>query len=116
MFIKMMTNETMIKIQTHAVSTTINFVRGLINEEEEERDDTHKNTKIMNTYSSSLFTTLANLLKKAMQDNYEPLQEEVLALLSIAASIMEKDFTAYYSIFMPMMLEILNNVGMTTIQ
>jgi hypothetical protein len=116
MFINMMTKETLIKIQTHAVSTTINFTQGLINEEEGEKEETNKNTKIMNTYAQSLFTTLANLLKKAMQDNYEPLQEEVLSLLSTTASIMEKDFTSYYSVFMPMMLEILNNVGMTNMQ
>jgi hypothetical protein len=49
-----------------------------------------------------------------MQESYEPLQEEVLNLLSISASIMDKDFHAYYEMFMPMMLEILANVGMST--
>jgi hypothetical protein len=29
---------------------------------------------------------------------------------------LEKDFAQYYNEFMPMMLEILNNVGMTTIE
>ena len=54
------------------------------------------------------------LLKKSMQTNYEPMQEEVLNLLSCIANIIEKDFAPYYTIFMPMMLEILTNVGMTT--
>ena len=35
---KMMSGETLIKIQTHAVSTLINFVRGLNEEEDDEEN------------------------------------------------------------------------------
>lgn len=37
---KMMSGETLIKIQTHAVSTLINFVRGLNEEEDDEENGT----------------------------------------------------------------------------
>ena len=37
MLIKMMNEEALIKLQAHAVSTTINFARGLIDEETDER-------------------------------------------------------------------------------
>lgn len=72
-FINMMTNETLIKLQTHTVSTTINFVKGLLNEDEDEEEENKKVSKIMLSYSESLFNTLSLLLRKAMQENYEPL-------------------------------------------
>jgi len=84
-------------------------------EDDEDKEDTNKNKKIMMMYVNELFTSLANLLKKAMITNYEPLQEEVLNLLSVVATIIEKEFVPFYSVFMPMMLEILANVGMNTI-
>lgn len=46
-----MNTETMIKIQTHAVSTIINFARGLINEEEEDETSANNGSKIMQIYS-----------------------------------------------------------------
>ena len=70
----------------------------------------------MNIYAKNLFASLINLLKLSMTQNYEPLQEEVMNLLSMTASIIEKDFAPYYTQFMPLMLEILNNVGVTTMQ
>ena len=51
-----------------------------------------------------------------MVENYEPLQEEVMNLLSLTATLIDQDFAVYYSEFMPMMLEILTKVGMTTMQ
>lgn len=113
--IQMMNNETVIKMQTHAASTAINFVKGLIDEEEEEEVETTNTSKtIMLIYAKDLFNTLTNLLKKAMIENYEPLQEEVLNLLSVTATLIENDFSQYYSTFMPMMVEILQNIGTTT--
>jgi hypothetical protein len=43
--------------------------------------------------------------------NNEPLQEEVISLLSCMASIIDKDFAKYYNDFMPMMIEILTVIG-----
>jgi hypothetical protein len=108
MLTKIMNEESLIKMQTHSVSTMINFAKGLLDEDD--------GSKILMKYAKSLFSSLISLLKKAMNENYEPLQEEVINLIKISASILEKDFAQYYNEFMPMMLEILNNVGMTTIE
>lgn len=108
---KMMATESMIKIQTHAVSATINFARGLT--EEDEDDETTNGDKIMAIYAQQLFENLVVLLKKGIDENYEPLQEEVMNLLSVVASLIEGQFAQFYNQLMPMMIQILNNVVMT---
>lgn len=70
---KMMAQETLIKVQTHAVSTVINFARGLNNEDEEEEDNGVNGQKIMENYQAELFQGLVVLLKKGIDTNYEPL-------------------------------------------
>lgn len=69
--LKCMNEESLIKLQCHAVSTVINFTKGLVNEDEEE--DSKKSTNIIELYSKELFTSLIVLLNKAMLQNYEPL-------------------------------------------
>jgi hypothetical protein len=108
--IKAMNEEALIKLQCHAVSTVINFAKGLSDDDEE--DDTKKSIKIIELYSKQLFTTLVTLLNKAMQQNYEPLQEEVINLLSVVSSLIEGEFAQYYNDFMPFMLQILTRVDM----
>lgn len=72
--IKMMNEEALIKMQTHAVSTVINFANGLHSEEdEEEGEEENNNTEIIKIYSTNLFESLINLLKKGIEQNYEPL-------------------------------------------
>jgi hypothetical protein len=112
---KIMATETMIKVQTHAVSTVINFVRGLT-EEEEDDDKTVMGTKIMENYQATLFEGLVVLLKKGIDENYEPLQEEVMNLLSVMASLIQGEFAKFYDQLMPMMTQILSNVAMTNMQ
>ena len=46
---KMMATESLLKIQTHAVSTIINFARGL-NETEDDEESTVSGGKIMESY------------------------------------------------------------------
>ena len=73
MLVKIMNEEQILKLKTHAVSTMINFAKGLIDEDEEEVEETKKTEKIMNHYTKNLFSSLINLLKQAMTENYEPL-------------------------------------------
>jgi importin-5 len=70
---KMMATETMLKVQTHAVSATINFTRGLTTEDDEEEEQGNTGTKIMSMYAQPLFENLVTLLKKGINENYEPL-------------------------------------------
>lgn len=64
--IKMMNSEELLKMKTQAVSTMINFVRGFINDDENEEDENNNANKIMEIYSKDLFLTLVSLLKQAM--------------------------------------------------
>jgi len=58
---------------------------------------------------------LTELLKKAIQEKYEPLQEEVMNLLNVSASLIEEQFSKYFKSFLPLMYEILDNVESTTV-
>ena len=67
MLVKMMGSESILKMKTHSVSTMINFVRGFVNEEEdEEHNESNSGTKIMSMYSSDLFLALIALLKEGI--------------------------------------------------
>lgn len=61
-------------------------------------------------YSKDILLSLAALLKKGIQNNYEPLQSESMQLLSTIASVITNEFGTYYNDFMPLMTEILMNV------
>lgn len=52
--IKMMSEETLLKMKTHAVSTMINFTRGFLNTDEDEEEPV-KGEKILALYSKDLF-------------------------------------------------------------
>ena len=113
-FLNMMTTEQTLKIQTHVVSTIINFAKGLMTEDEDEETTDASSTKLMEAYSKTLFENLIALLKKGMEQNYEPLQEEVMNLLSVVAAIIDTEFSKYYSVLVPIMTDILRNVPSTT--
>lgn len=108
-------NETTLKVQTHGISCMINFTSGLIQEDENEIDDTKKSSEILNLYSDSIFTSLITNLEKGIQQKYEPMQEEVMNLLNISATLIEDQFSKYFSKFMPLMIEILDNVESKTV-
>jgi hypothetical protein len=109
--LKMMASEPLIKMQTHAVSTVINFVNGLNSQDDEEDDDT-----IIRLYSQQLFAILVELLKKGIEQSYEPLQEETMNLLSAVAQLIGKEFAKYYDDLMPLMMQILANIGTANMQ
>ena len=114
--LNIITNEKCLKIQTHAISCMINFTNGLIQEDENEINDTKKSSEILNLYSDQLFTSLIENLKKGIQENYEPLQEEVMNLINVSATLIEDQFGKYFNAFMPLMVEILDNVEGKTLQ
>ena len=112
----MMDTEPLLKMKTHAVSTTINFVKGLLEGDEEEEENSTANSKIMESYQVTLFEYIVALLGKALSENYEPLQEEVMSLLSVVASLIEGAFSSYFNNLIPLMMQILNNVGTANMQ
>lgn len=85
----------------------MNFAKGFLDEDE---DSEQKSSTIMVGYSKDLLMSLAALLKKGIQNNYEPLQSESIQLLATIATVIQSDFGTYYNDFMPLMTEILMNV------
>ena len=114
--ISIMKDEKILKIQSHAVSCMINFTSGPIQQDENEIEETTKSSEFMSGYADQLYQTLTDLLKKAIHEKYEPLQEEVMNLLNISANLLEEQFSKYFNTFLPLMIEILDNVEGKTVQ
>jgi len=68
----------------------------------------------MGNYTKPLLQALVELLKKGIQAKHEPLQTEVLNVLHSICSVILSDFGVYYNDFMPLMTDILQNVGLET--
>jgi len=108
-----MLTEPLIKIQTQATATVLSFVTGLLNEDDEAEEEVDAK-EILAPYSKQLLQALVALLQKGIQQNYEPLQTEALQLLSSVAQVLLEEFSVYYNDFIPLMQEILEKVGQTT--
>ena len=113
--LNMISTEKILKLQTHAISCMINFTQGLIQEDDNEINDTKKSSEILTLYADQLFSSLHENLRKGIQEKYEPLQEEVMNLLNVSATLIEEHFAKYFAKFMPLMVEILDNVEGKTI-
>jgi hypothetical protein len=105
--------EPLIKMQTQATATVLSFVTGLLNEDDEAEEEVDAK-EILAPYSKQLLQALVALLQKGIQQNYEPLQTEALQLLSSVAQVLLEEFSVYYNDFIPLMQEILEKVGQTT--
>jgi len=111
--INLMMNEQNQKMRTQATSVVLNVVQGMVNEAENEEDDVD-GREILKPFVADLLRALVELLKHSIQSKYEPLQSEVLNVLHSVCSVILADFGVYFNDFMPMMKEILSNVGNIT--
>ena len=114
--LKMMKEEEYVKLQTRATSAMVNFVRGLIDESGDAEDRNEENAKILEPYADALMETLYVLFGQSEAKNYAPLQEEVLSLLSCAASVIQSKFSKYYQSFMPALKQIVASAPRETQQ
>ncbi|CDW84107.1 importin beta- [Stylonychia lemnae] len=115
--VKLMQDEQLIKLRKQATSAMVNFVRGLINEEDDVEDKSHLvNAQVLEPYADDLVNTISMLFEQSLQSNYPPLQEEVLGLLSCLANVLETKFAQYYGRFMPGLKQILATVPWETQQ
>jgi len=74
-----------------------------------------KSSEILEAYSDDMFQELINNLTLSVDAGYEPLQEQVMNLINVSASLLEDDFSKYFNSFLPLMIKILQNVeGKTT--
>lgn len=83
------------------------FVRGLIQEDAMEIEEAKKSSEILQAYSDDLFQELVNNLTLSVDAGYEPLQEQVMNLINVSASLLEEHFAKYFNCFLPLMIKIL---------
>jgi hypothetical protein len=102
------------KLRTQAVHCLYQFTSGLIEEDKNEIDETKKSSDIMLAYYGPLFESLVTNLTKAVDENYEPMQEQVMNLLNASATLIEEKFADYFNQFMPLMEKIIDNVDSKT--
>ena len=104
----LMVNEPLLKMQTQATSAVLNFISGMTTDDEtDDKEEPIDAKELMKDYSKKLLENLVHLLRKGIQEKYEPLQTECLNVLSAVCAVILDDFSAYYNEFMPMMTEIL---------
>jgi hypothetical protein len=116
MLLKMMESEVSLKMRTHAVSCTINFVSGLTDEDEDEREEIKKESSVLSKYSDALLNGMTGLMDVAVTQQYEPLLLESLNLVAVIATLIEKEFAVYYQKFMPVLKTLMSQLPAQTQQ
>lgn len=113
--VRLMKEESHLKMQTQAVCVLTAFISGLIDQESaEDSEQNEKNKKVLLPYVDQLVECIGMLFSKSIEQNYRPLQEEILASLSCLASLLDKNFEQHYSSFMPGLINILQTVKSET--
>lgn len=107
--LSIMNSGSYLKIKTQATSAAVNFVRELIQVDEAGIEDTEKETSAIEAYTDDLLETCSKLFSEGLSVKYSALLEEVLALISCIATLIEEKFVQYYSNFMPGLIEIILN-------
>jgi hypothetical protein len=115
--LKLMNEEAHIKLQYQATASMTSLIRGLIDEDEAEDSETNlANKNLLIPYSNDIVNSISGLFQKALDQKYQPLQEEVLATLSCLASILDTNFEPHYNTFMPGLKVILTTTKYETQQ
>ena len=110
-----MNEETHIKLQYQATACMTSMIRGLIDEDSAEDSEINvANKKLLMPFSNDLVTSISGLFQKALDQKYQPLQEEVLATLSCLASLLDNNFEPHYNVFMPGLKTILTTTKWDT--
>lgn len=104
-----MNSGSLIKIKTQATSAAVNFVRELITVDEAGIEETERETSAIEEYTDELLEICSKLFSEGIEHNHSSLQEEVLALISCIATLIEEKFVNYYQNFMPGLKHIILN-------
>jgi hypothetical protein len=99
--------DTSMKIQCQAVALLVSFARGIDATTEEQH-------RIIISSIEELMTHLMPLFEKSLERNHQPLQKEILALLSLLAVLIKDEFGQYYPRIMPGLKQLLANVPSDT--
>lgn len=115
--LKLMNNEAHIKLQYQSTACMTSLIRGFIDEESAEDSETNvRNKNLLIPFAPEIVNSISGLFQKALDQKYQPLQEEVLATLSCLASTLDTNFEPHYSTFMPGLKMILANTKWETQQ
>ena len=90
--------ENSIRVKTQSCNSLVEFIRGLLNDN---NDENNENVKIIQPYVNDLVNLLSNLFEYSLQVSYPPLQEASLTCISLLSNLLEKDFAPYYEKIMP---------------
>lgn len=104
------------KVQTQAVSATLNFVQGLVEDPDNGSAEEVDGREILAPYTQTLFQSLVALLRSALAEKNEPLTTECLNVVHSVCNVILADFGVYFNDFMPMMQSILENIGTASMQ
>ena len=84
-------------------------------EDEVISEETKQQAKeLLAQYAEPLVEAISQLFQLSIDQNYAPLQEETLALLSCLAESLSEQFAAHYSTFMPGLKELLRITPLET--
>lgn len=109
MLLKMMKQEEMVKLKAQVVSCTVNFVKGLIERDEEDLNEKEtKHKEVLLPYQNELVAGIQEMLELSIKANYPPLQNETLSLLSVLAELLTDQFVSHYTPFMTALKQILS--------
>ena len=114
LLLKMMNEDSHLKMQTQSVAAMSAFFKGL--QEADDDEQAEKNKNVLLPYADDLVVAIGTLFGKAIEQNYRPLQEEVLSALSCMASLLDTNFEAHYGKFMPGLVNILQTAKSETDQ
>ena len=90
--------ESSIRVKTQSCNSLVEFIKGLLNDKNDENND---NVKIIQPYANDLVSLVSNLFEYSLQVSYPPLQEASLTCISLLSNLLEKDFAPYYEKIMP---------------
>ena len=83
-------------------------------DDEDDDDDTSKKSKLLEIYIGDLIVLLSEIFNISITENYQPLQTQVLALLSHIANVLEEKFAPHYNTFMPGLMKLLEVIPSET--
>ncbi|CAI2376389.1 unnamed protein product [Moneuplotes crassus] len=110
-----MKSDCYMKIKTQATSAAVSFVRELIQVDEQGIEETEREVGAIEGYTDDLLNCCADLFTDAIEKDYPALQEEVLALISCIATLIEEKFAVFYPKFMPGLIQIIQNTPNETV-
>jgi hypothetical protein len=85
--------ESSIRVKTQSCNSLVEFLRGLVNEE--------NSAKLLSNFTADLVKLLSQLFEYSLKESYSPLQEASLSALSLLSNILEKEFAPFYDQLMP---------------